>query len=210
LSNENTYETDAFYLLEKIVALSIIALMDKDKNTLPVVKFKGRILVIDNNSLLKECVADLMREKYIGLDTETKPSFKKGETHPLALIQLASEDRAYIVKAQKISELHLLAPIFESDKIVKIGLALRDDIKSIQKLFPFDPQQFIELQSLAKEKNLKNFGLKGMTEEILHQHLSKKAKLTNWEKDPLSIEQLTYAALDAWICLKLFQKLKEL
>ena len=87
-------------------------------------------------------------------------------------------------------------------------MAIRDDLKLLRKTFVFEPKNFIELQNIAKEKKLKNLGLKGMTEEVLGEQLTKGPKLTNWEMQTLTDRQLMYAATDAWIGLKLFERLK--
>lgn len=147
--------------------------------------------------------------KVLGFDTETRPSFKKGEVYKVALLQLSTETDAYLFRLHSLSQFDRIKNIFENTEIIKVGVAIRDDLKTLQKIFPFIPKGFIELQDIAKEKNLENFGLKGMTAEVLGAELSKGPKLTNWEARELTDPQLMYAATDAWIGLKLYQKLME-
>ena len=171
------------------------------------VKFEGQIHLIENDQDLEKFSEVLLNCKAFGFDTETKPSFKKGDNFKMALLQLSNEEEAFLIRLHFITNFKIIKKLLENKEVVKAGLAIRDDIKGLQKIFPFTPSNFVELQDIAKARGLKNFGLKGMTEEVLKVTLSKKAKLTNWEATKLTEEQLVYAATDAWIGLKLFQKL---
>ncbi|UYL10291.1 3'-5' exonuclease domain-containing protein 2 [Bdellovibrio sp. SKB1291214] len=178
--------------------------------TQPVFKFlsfPGKIHLIKTDQELQTVANALESVQEFGFDTETRPSFKKGESYPVALIQLATETDAYIIRLKHIQNFEVFKNIFENPKVIKAGVAIRDDIKNLQKKFSFTPHGFIELQTLAKTKNLKNFGLKSMTEEVLNATISKGPKTTNWEASELTEKQIIYAATDAWIGLKLYQKL---
>ena len=153
---------------------------------------------------------NLGEPKVLGFDTETRPSFNKGEVYKAALLQLSTDVDAYLIRLQYVTQFHVLKSILENKEIVKVGVAIRDDLRLLQKTFTFNPQSFIELQHLAKAKGLKNTGLKGMTEEVLQASLSKRAKVTNWEARELSDKQQIYAATDAWIGLTLYGKLMEM
>lgn len=172
------------------------------------ITFPGKIHLITDASGVQAAAANLLSSSELGFDTETRPSFTKGEVYQVALLQLATETDAYLFRMQTLTEFQILRDIFENKEIVKVGVAIRDDLKTLQKTFKFVPQNFIELQTLAKAKGLKNFGIKGMAEEVLQAPISKGPKLTNWEARVLSEQQLLYAATDAWIGLKLFQQLK--
>ena len=182
----------------------------QNQTELPLISFNGTINLITTDAELAIAADKLAANKELGFDTETRPSFKKGEFHPVALIQLASENEAFLIRLKGITQFHFLKTIFENQEILKVGVAIRDDLKHLQKLFQFNPQNFIELQDLAKKKNLQNYGLKGMTEEVLQAKLSKAAKTTNWENSTLTPQQIKYAATDAWIGLRLFQKINSL
>ncbi|MBO9667883.1 MAG: 3'-5' exonuclease domain-containing protein 2 [Bdellovibrio sp.] len=146
--------------------------------------------------------------KEFGFDTETRPAFKKGESYPVALLQLATDTDAYVIRMRHIKHFELLKKIFENPNVIKVGAAIRDDLKQLQKKFDFTPHGFIELQTVAKEKKLGSLGLKGMTEEVLQATISKGPKTTNWEAPELMDRQVQYAATDAWIGLKIYQKLQ--
>lgn len=169
--------------------------------------FPGKIHLIKADHELQAIAAQLASPKELGFDTETRPAFKKGESYPVALIQLATDTDAYIIRLKHIKNFEIIKNIFEDPAVIKVGAAIRDDLKQLQKLFPFVPQNFIELQTLAKAKNLKNMGLKGMTEEVLQATLNKGPKTTNWEMPELTARQILYAATDAWVGLQLYQKL---
>lgn len=173
-----------------------------------ILSFQGEIHLICSDKELLEVAEDLKSAKFLGFDTETKPSFVKGQIYKVALLQLSTESDAYLIRLHRISQFQILVSIFENTEIVKVGVAIRDDIKTLQKMFRFEPQNFIELQTLAKINGLNNFGLKGMAEEVLKGTVNKGPKMTNWEAKVLTDRQLSYAATDAWIGLKLFESLK--
>jgi len=179
-----------------------------NRNT--VLSFKGKIHLICSDDELLKATEALSKETALGFDTETRPSFVKGQVYKVALLQLSTEKDAYLIRLHEITQFQDLKNLFESSHITKTGVAIRDDIKALQKLFTFKHQGFVELQTLAKEKNLTKFGLKGMAEEILDGTVNKGPKMTNWETKTLTQRQLLYAATDAWIGLKLFKKLSSL
>lgn len=169
--------------------------------------FPGKIHLINSDQELSLVVKQLEQATELGFDTETRPAFKKGQVYQVALLQLATETEAFVIRLHHIKKFDILQRIFENPLVVKVGVAIRDDLKQLQKRFPFDPKNFVELQTLAKIKGLKNFGLKGMTEEVLQSTISKGPKTTNWEALELTERQILYAATDAWIGLKLYRKL---
>ncbi|MFZ3229444.1 MAG: 3'-5' exonuclease [Pseudobdellovibrio sp.] len=183
--------------------------MDQSEQQLKRISFSGNIHLINNDQELEAVAAELNSAIQLGFDTETKPSFKKGEVYKVALLQLSTETNAYLIRLHYITNHLIIKNIFESDKILKVGVAIRDDIKQLQKHFQFEPKNFIELQDVAKDKGLKNFGLKGMAAEVMNGALSKGPKMTNWELPILTEPQLMYAATDAWIGLALYLKIKD-
>ncbi|PIS10166.1 MAG: histidine kinase [Bdellovibrio sp. CG10_big_fil_rev_8_21_14_0_10_47_8] len=182
----------------------------EDKVDLKPISFPGKIHLINNDRELALVTQDLISVKELGFDTETKPSFKKGEVHKVALLQMSTDQDAFLLRLHSITQFDSVVEVFENPEVLKVGLAIRDDLKQLQKVFKFSPKNFVELQDIAKAQGLKNFGLKGMAEEVLNARLSKGPKLTNWEARSLSDQQLMYAATDAWIGLHLFRRLRGL
>lgn len=179
-----------------------------DRDEKNVLSFPGKIHLIRCDQDLAGVAKNLNSAKVLGFDTETRPSFVKGQIYKVALLQLSTESEAYLMRLHHISQFKILVDVFENEEITKVGVAIRDDIKTLQKSFKFAPQRFVELQTLAKERGLSKFGLKGMAEEVLQGTLVKGPKMTNWEAQVLTDRQLLYAATDAWIGLKLFEKLR--
>jgi ribonuclease D len=172
-------------------------------------QFPGEIIMINNDDEIAPALELLRVDPLIGFDTETKPSFKKGEVYVVSLLQLATPDHALLFRLHSLTDFSLLKEFFEDETVKKIGVAIRDDIRALQKTFPFEPKGFVELAEMAKSNNLNNFGLKGMTEEVLNLTLSKRAKLSNWESKDLKNDQKLYAATDAWIGREIYIALKE-
>lgn len=170
--------------------------------------FQGQIHLIETDDGLARASEHLLTSQILGFDTETKPSFVRGQVHKVALLQLSTETDAFVIRLHPLRQFQILTQLFENSEIVKTGVAIRDDIKTLQKLFKFEPKGFVELQDLAKEKGLTKFGLKGMAEEVLEGTLNKGPKMTNWELPNLTKRQLLYAATDAWIGLELYKKIK--
>lgn len=174
------------------------------------IKFPGKIHLITTDKEFGAVSQLIGHATELGFDTETRASFKKGEVYQVALLQLATDQDAFLIRLQRINQLQIIKDIFQSPDIIKVGVAIRDDIKQLQKRFDFHPENFIELQDLAKKKGLENFGLKGMTEEILQAQLSKAAKISNWDAFELTDAQIMYAATDAWVGLELYRRIRDL
>ncbi|QDK43937.1 3'-5' exonuclease domain-containing protein 2 [Bdellovibrio sp. ZAP7] len=175
-----------------------------------ILSFTGKIHLINTDHELQAVASALESANELGFDTETRPAFKKGEVYQVTLLQLATETDAYVIRLKHIRNFELIKNIFENPNVIKAGVAIRDDIKNLNKRFQFVPDGFVELQTLAKAKNLNNFGLKSMTEEVLEGTITKGPKTTNWEANELTHKQILYAATDAWIGLKLYQKISSI
>lgn len=176
-------------------------------NKLPLLNFSGDIKIITSESDAKKALKKLSKEKILGFDTETRPSFKKGETYPVSLIQLSTQKTAYLFRIHLFPFPEELGALLSNKDIVKTGVAVQDDIKDLQKLCKFKAENFVDLAPLAKKRGFSQFGLRSLTALILKMRLSKRAKLTNWENKTLTQAQLEYAAIDAWVGLKLYKEL---
>jgi ribonuclease D len=178
-------------------------------NDLPAMKFQGDIIVINKKEEMLSALKELSKEKFIGFDTETKPSFQKNKSFKVGLLQLATSSKAYLFRLKTLGLPQLLAEILSDPGIFKIGLALPQDIKGLQDLTPFNPQSFIDLQTLAKENDIGVLGLRGLCGLFLGKKLSKRAKLSNWENKFLSKAQIHYAATDAWVSREIFFQMEK-
>lgn len=186
-----------------------IVSISKDKiNNYPLRAFEGQIFVVENKEQLAEAISYLKKQPILGFDTETKPSFKKGQVNSVALLQLSDSERAYLIRIRELGMLKDIAALLQSKKIMKVGVAIHDDIKCLQKVRKFKPTNFIELQDYVKEFGIENFGLKTLAPLLLGFRISKSQQLSNWENGELTPAQQVYAATDAWVSYELYMKLQ--
>lgn len=177
---------------------------------LPLCKFKGVITIISTPEQAEEVLLKLENEKVIGFDTETKPSFKKGVRHTISLVQLSTIDEAFLFRVHLTGFSDVLIKIFNNPKILKIGIGIRDDLRNLNRIIKFKPQGFIEMQEVAKNLGIETISLKALTAVFLEERVSKRQRLSNWEAEVLSDSQIEYAAIDAWVALRIYNKLLSL
>lgn len=176
---------------------------------LPLIQFEGHITLVESKEDYLSSIDYLSKQRILGFDTETKPAFKKGVYNEVALLQLSTEDRAFLFRLNKIGLPNGLKGILENPGIQKIGVAIRDDIKALQKLNDFNPGGFIELQEHVKEFGIQDFSLKKLSAIVLGFRISKSQRITNWEAPELTEAQQIYAATDAWISHRIFESLNQ-
>ena len=175
--------------------------------TLPYGGFQGAIRLIDDRRGIRSAIEELSQEKLLGFDTETRPCFRKGEFHHVALLQLATRDKAWLFRLNKIGLTAEVLELLSMTGIEKCGIAIRDDLKGLQKLKPFDPGGFIELATLSRESGLQVEGLRKLAAILLGIRISKSSQTTNWEASVLTDKQIEYAATDAWASLEIYHRL---
>ena len=184
---------------------------DKAKiSTLPRVLFKGRIVVVLTERDADKAVRYLLSQPILGVDTETRPSFKKGETHQVALLQVSSYDVCFLFRLNQLGMSPSVKRLLEDTRVPKIGLSLRDDLLSLHKLGDFNAGYFIDLQDHMREIGVEDLSLQKLYANFFAQKISKREQLTNWEADILQDKQKLYAATDAWSCIMLYEELMRL
>jgi len=182
--------------------------IDKEAvNKLPLKFFEGPIHVIEDDDQLHSIIPRLKASRYLGFDTETRPSFKKGVYNSVALLQLATPEESFLFRISKLGLPDELLSVLNNPDIYKIGAAIRDDIKSLQEIRAFEPYGFIDIQTYAGKLGIESISLKKLTAIVLNFRISKSQQLTNWDADVLSEAQQKYAAMDAWASLQIFLKL---
>jgi ribonuclease D len=171
--------------------------------------FPGKIIVIDSvGSEFNRAIAYLRSQKVIGFDTETRPTFSASQPHyNVSLLQLSGPDRAYLFRLNKIGMHRRLCNLLASEKVIKVGAAIHDDIRGLQKLREFVPAGFEDLQKMVWEWGIRDKAVKKMSAIILGFRISKTQQLSNWEAENLSESQCKYAATDAWVCREMYLKL---
>ncbi len=185
-----------------------ITITAEELNMLPLKAFKGKVSVITEPSKLSSVLREIERHEVVGFDTETRPSFKRGQIYQVALLQLAVPDNVFLIRIHQTGLPGEIASIFENPNIIKAGVAIRDDIKALQKINRFQPSSFIELSALAKTSGLQVESVKKLAGLLLGFRISKSAQTSNWEAPTLTEKQLEYAATDAWVCLEIYNYLK--
>ncbi len=179
-------------------------------NTLPKVVFEGKIVIVHEIEKVEDAVAYLSKFDKIGFDTETRPTFSKGERHKVCLLQLSTLDTCFLFRLNHIGLPLSLAKLLKNEKILKIGIAIRDDFAALSKLHPFIPKGQIELQTYVKPYNIEDNGLQKIYALLFRHKISKSQRLTNWEAEELTEAQARYAATDAWACLCIYNALQEI
>ena len=178
--------------------------------TLPRVLFEGRIVVVLTERDAEKAVRYLLSQPILGVDTETRPSFKKGEAHQVALLQVSSYDVCFLFRLNQLGLSPSVKRLLEDTRVPKIGLSLRDDMLSLHKLGDFNAGYFIDLQDHVREIGVEDMSLQKLYANFFAQKISKREQLTNWEADILQDKQKRYAATDAWSCIMLYEELQRL
>ncbi len=179
-------------------------------NELPLWKFEGEITILEDDKDWEEVIPKLWKADILGFDTEAKPAFKKGVYNPVSVIQLATDDEVFIIRNLLCGFPGDLVRIFEDPSIIKVGAAIRDDLKDLQKLRKFKPEGFEDISTIASENGVRQIGAKNLTAIFLKKRISKAQQTSNWEREQLTQAQLDYAATDAYLGLKVYEEFLKL
>lgn len=177
---------------------------------LPIATFPGRIIVIQTEAEAEKAVSYLEKQSLLGFDTETRPSFKKGQSRMISLMQLSTEDTCFLFRLNLLNIPDCLKLLITTSEIKKIGLSLKDDFSALRKRMDLEPKNFVELQTFVKKFGIADNGLQRIYAILFAEKISKSQRLSNWEADILSDAQQKYASLDAWACLRIYNKLAKL
>ena len=184
---------------------------DKKKiGELPRVLFEGKIVVVLSVSEADKAVKSLLSRDILGIDTETRPMFHKGEHHKVALLQVSDHDTCFLFRLNRIGMPRSIISFLEDTTVPKIGLSLNDDILMLHQRANFKKGNFIDLQDHVKELGIEDLSLQKLYANIFHQRISKREQLSNWENDVLTEPQKRYAATDAWACINLYEEMRRL
>lgn len=178
----------------------------KEIQNLPRVLFEGRIIVVFTERDADKAVDYLMKQELLGFDTETRPSFKKGQLFQVALLQVATHDTCFLFRLNRIGLPDSIIRLLEDRTITKVGLSLQDDLRQLHARHPFETGTFVELQHEVKEIGIEDNSLQKIYANLFGQKISKGQQLTNWEAEILTEAQQRYAATDAWACIQIHQE----
>ena len=181
----------------------------EEVNALPLTYYEGEIVLVDEADKVHAAVAEINKFPVIGFDTETKPTFVKGQFYHISLIQLAIPDKAFLFRINHTGFTQGLIDLFSNKNILKVGVGLRDDIIGLQKIHDFNPAGFAEIHKYVVELGVRNTGLRKLAAILMKVRISKGQQTSNWENTILTKNQQSYAATDAWVCLEMYNLLEE-
>jgi len=176
----------------------------------------AQVRLVRSDQDAREALADLMGSDAIGFDTESKPTFAKGEvsTGP-HLVQLATLETAWLFQtatpAGNALAITVLKPVLEDERVLKVGFGLGDDVKRLKSKFGIGLRNVLDLSTALRRRGERNpLGAKSAVERFFGQRLQKSKRITttNWALPRLSDKQLQYAADDAHAALKIYRHWK--
>jgi ribonuclease D len=179
-------------------------------NGLPILRYAGSVHVVAGHRDLQSAMQDIAQESVVGFDTETRPAFSRGESYLPSIVQFATASAVYLMQVQQHDLSDAMREILSSEKIIKVGVAVADDLRNLKRLFQFDERSVLDLGKVAERHGLKQTGVRNLAGIFLGTRIPKGAKTTNWAARCLTPQQIAYAATDAWACRKLYLRFKEL
>lgn len=177
---------------------------------LAVRRYEGPVSLVGSMAELERALADIRRELVVGLDTETQPTFRKGQSHLPCLVQIATAHAVYLFQLKRLEVSGVLVEVLENPAIVKAGIGLADDLLKLKKIFPFQEKNVVDLGVVGQRHGAKQSGVRNLAGAFLGFRITKGRRTSNWGRLHLSQSQIIYAATDAWVCRELylcFQKL---
>jgi len=177
---------------------------------LAVRKYEGTICLVASGQDLKRAIHVIRREQVVGLDTETKPTFRKGQFHLPCLVQVATASVVYLFQLKRMEFSGTLVEVLENSTLIKAGIGLADDFSNLKKVFPFKPQNIIDLSLVAQQQGIKQSGLRSLAGQLLGFRITNGSSTSNWASHRLTLKQIVYAATDAWVCRELFLRFQQL
>ena len=174
---------------------------------LPIAQTDCQIELIDSPDEVDKAVKYLLRSKVVGFDTESKPSFTKGKSNKIALMQISTQKRCFLFRLQMIGKNQRLKEFLENENIKKIGVAIHGDLRNLRVWSKFEPKNFVDLQNIVGDYGIEELGLQKIYAIVFGKKISKSQQLSNWEAKILNRAQQVYAATDAWACRQIYLKL---
>lgn len=184
---------------------------DKHKiNDLPQILFEGRVIVIQSESEAEKAVDYLLNAEILGVDTETRPAFKRGQAHKVSLLQVSTKDTCFLFRLNLIGMPPSVIRLLTDTTVPKIGLSWHDDICSLRRRAEFTPGLFVDIQNMVGKIGVEDLSLQKLYANLFGRKISKRQRLTNWDADVLTDKQKLYAATDAWACINLYYEILRL
>jgi ribonuclease D len=177
---------------------------------LPIAEFKGRIIVIQTEEKAIKATVFLRSQHLVGIDSETRPMFSRGQSHKVALLQISTEECCFLFRLNMIGLTPAIIALLEDEECIKVGLSLHDDFMMLHKRASFTQKSCIELQDFVHPFGIRELSLQKIYAILFNEKISKTQRLSNWEAEILSDKQKVYAATDAWTCILIYKRLLQL
>jgi ribonuclease D len=177
---------------------------------LPIRRYEGETIVVASPTELERAREDFAQETVVGLDTETRPAFRKGESYTPSLVQVATAKAVYLFQIQQQDSSSVLKDLLGSEAVVKAGASIAYDLRQLKHVFPFEEKAVVDVGWVAKRQGLEQSGVRNLAAMFLGFRIPKGAKTTNWSTKLLSPQQVAYAATDAWACRELYLRFQDL
>lgn len=183
---------------------ALVTISKQQLSVLPAAQFNGELRLVEDEEEIKDAIDKLRESDIIGFDTETRPTFRKGQSNTVSLIQLSTRKTCYLFRINHVGLAKPIVDLLEDPSIKKIGLSIHDDFHNLNKIMEIHPEGFIELQNYVKKFRIADNSLTKIYAIIFGKRISKGQRLTNWEADQLTSSQQAYAALDAMACVEIY------
>jgi ribonuclease D len=177
---------------------------------LPIRRYEGETVVVASPAELERARGDFAQESVVGLDTETRPAFRKGESYAPSLVQVATAKAVYLFQIQQHDWSSVLRDLLATENTVKAGASIAYDLRQLKQVFPFEEKAVVDVGWVAKRQGLEQSGVRNLAAMFLGFRIPKGAKTTNWSSKQLSPQQIAYAATDAWACREIYLRFGEL
>ncbi len=177
---------------------------------LPIVKCCQQIMLVQSDKDLDDALAEISAEDVLGFDTETRPSFSRQSHHKVAILQLAGQNKAWVIRlsplAQRLPDIY---KVLENPDIIKAGLAVQGDIRALSARAPLKAAGFVDVSSFTTKMGIINTGMKNLASVFFGERVSKTSQMSNWDAEELTQKQIDYAATDAWMSRRLYFEIKK-
>lgn len=189
---------------------ALAAISREELADLPIGRYDGEVLIVCDADGRARAREDFAQETLVGLDTETRPAFRKGEHYPPSLVQVATGRAVYLFQLACAETHPLLRALLEEPRVLKAGVGLAHDLRSLQTVFGFEPRNVVDVGALARRRGCTQTGVRNLAGMFLDVRIPKGARTSNWSARTLTRQQITYAATDAWVCRELFLRFETL
>jgi ribonuclease D len=186
------------------------AISREEMASLPIRRYEGEVHLVATPEHAERAMADIREESVVGFDTETRPAFRKGESYPPCLIQVATARAVYLFQLQRLDFSAAVAGFLGAPAIVKVGISVADDLRQLKLVFPFEEVSVLDAGRVAHRHGLRQTGLRNLAGIFLGFRIAKGNRTSNWAAPRLSAAQISYAATDAWACRELFLRFRGL